>query len=136
VAGVIVTALGLPVTARLALRLHRLSRRWVVFVPAGLVIHDQLVLSETSMIRRSQMESVGPALVDSAAVDVTGAATGLVLEVVLSEPVPVTVAGGARGPGTGQVATALLVAPSQPGQVLAEARRRGFPIAGELVDRR
>jgi len=127
-AGVIVCVVGLPVAALLARRLHRLSRRWLVFVPAGVVIHDQLVLAETSMVRRTQMDLIGPAPFDSAGLDITGAAAGLVLEIALSEPIPVTVAERGRGSATGKVARALLVAPSQPGQVLAEATSRGYPL--------
>jgi hypothetical protein len=60
---------------------------------------------------------------------VTGAASGLVLEISFLEPVPVTVAAEKRAAADEPVAIALLLAPSQPGQVLNEAARRGYLIA-------
>ena len=36
-------------------RWHQLSRRWLVFVPAGLVVHDPVVLAETLMVPRRQI---------------------------------------------------------------------------------
>ena len=39
-------------------RLHRFSRRWLVLVPAGIVVHDHVVLAETVMVRRSNLSMV------------------------------------------------------------------------------
>jgi hypothetical protein len=49
VAGIPVTAVAVVLTWFLGRRYHRLSRRWLVLVPAGLVIHDHVVLAETAM---------------------------------------------------------------------------------------
>ena len=47
------TSLALWVFPR---RWHLLSRRWLVFVPAGVVVHDRVVLAETLMLRRVEVE--------------------------------------------------------------------------------
>ena len=39
-------------------RWHQLSRRWLVVVPAGLVVHDPVVLAETLMLPRRVVASV------------------------------------------------------------------------------
>lgn len=39
-------------------QLHRFSRRWLVVVPAGVVVHDQLLLAETFMVRTSGVTNV------------------------------------------------------------------------------
>ena len=39
-------------------RFHRFSRRWLVKVPAGLVVHDHVVLAETAMFTRSAVRSI------------------------------------------------------------------------------
>lgn len=126
VAGGVALAAG-PPAAWLAVRaLHTLARRWVVFVPAGLVVHDPLALANAVLVRREVLRSLGPAPADTDALDLTRGALGLALEIRLSEPVPVTLV---RPPGGGvsvanRSTDALLVAPSRPGTVLAEARRR------------
>src|SRR5262245_42834968 len=39
-------------------RWHRLSRRWFVLVPTGVVVHDQVVLAETLMLRRPEVAAL------------------------------------------------------------------------------
>ena len=39
-------------------RFHRYSRRWLVSVPAGLVVHDHVVLAETAMFTHADVRSV------------------------------------------------------------------------------
>ncbi len=106
-------ALGVP--AR-----HRLSCRWLVFVPAGLVVHDRLALPEPVLFRRPTVRRLGPALAGTDALDLTRGAGGLALELALVEPVEVD---------RDTTADRFLVTPLRPGAVLAEARRRGYPVA-------
>ena len=121
--GAALLAAGVPVARWGARVLHTLSRRWLVFVPTGFVIHDRLALLEPVLVRRSEIRSLGPAPAGSDALDLTAGAAGLALEVVLAAPVallPVR-----RGRTTEVVdADRLLVTPSRPGRVLDEARRR------------
>jgi len=51
IVGALLTALLLP-------RFTSLARRWLVFVPAGVVVHDQVVLGETLMVPRSELDGI------------------------------------------------------------------------------
>jgi hypothetical protein len=125
VAGAAALAVGLP-AAGVALRsMHTLARRWLVFVPTGVVVHDPLALAEPVLLRRADVRSFGPAPADTTALDLTRGALGLALEVRIEPPVSVVLAAGGR-PGVAEATTAgaLLVSPTRPGAVIAEARRR------------
>lgn len=113
-------------TATLAWRsLHRLASRALVFVPTGITLVDALALFEPIPLPRRAITRLGPAPADSAALDLTAGATGLILEVALDEELSVVPA-VRRGATTEAVATrAVLVAPTRPGRFLeiAEDRR-------------
>jgi hypothetical protein len=57
-AGIVVTVSGLALAAALARSLHALSRRWLVLVPAGLVVADPLALLDPVLMRREQIARV------------------------------------------------------------------------------
>ncbi|MEY4365420.1 MAG: hypothetical protein RLZZ305_764 [Actinomycetota bacterium] len=57
-------------------RLHRMSRRWLVLVPAGTVVHDHLVLAETVMVRRANLAGVRECGAEGEAADLTGGTFG------------------------------------------------------------
>jgi len=124
-AGAAALAAGLP-AAGVALRsMHTLARRWLVFVPNGVVVHDPLALAEPVLLRRADVRSFGPAPAETAALDLTRGALGLALEVRLEPPVSLVLAAGGRsGVSEATTAGALLVSPTRPGAVVAEARRR------------
>jgi hypothetical protein len=125
VVGTAALVVGLPVAFVAIRSLHTLARRWLVFVPNGVVVHDPVALAEPVLLRRTEVRSFGPAPADTAALDLTRDALGLALEVRLASPVSVVLAGaGRRGVSEATTAAALLVAPTRPGAVLAEARRR------------
>lgn len=124
-AGALALAIGLPAAAIAVRSLHTLARRWLVFVPNGVVVHDPLALAEPALLRRADVRSFGPAPANTAALDLTRGALGLALEVTVAPPVSlVLAAGGGRGVSEATSAGALLVSPTRPGAVLAEARRR------------
>ena len=87
VAGAAAMAAGLPAAGVAVRSMHTLARRWLVFVPNGLVVHDPLVLVEPVLLRRADVRSLGPAPADTAALDLTRGALGLALEVRLVPPV-------------------------------------------------
>jgi hypothetical protein len=121
VAGWIVAAAGLR-------SLHSLAKRWLVFVPAGVVVVDSLALTDALLVQRQRVSSIGPATVDTTAHDLTASALGLALELRLLAPETIVPAPN-RLRGRGQTitpieVTAVLVAPTRPGWVLDEARRR------------
>jgi hypothetical protein len=125
IAGAAALAVGLPAAAVAIRSLHTLARRWLVFVPNGVVVHDPLTLAEPVLLRRADVRSFGPAPADTAALDLTRGALGLALEVTLAPPVSVVLAGGGHSDvSEATTAAALLVAPTRPGAVLTEARRR------------
>ena len=62
-------------------RWHSLSRRWLVVVPIGLVVHDHLVLAETVMLRRQEIATARLAPSDTQAADLTGPAAGHAIEI-------------------------------------------------------
>ena len=66
--------------------LHQLNRRWVVLVPAGLVLHDHLALNEPTLFQKSEIDLIGPASIDTDATDFTQGAYGLALEVRCESP--------------------------------------------------
>lgn len=78
--GTTVTLFAVGFGAFLARRLHRLSRRWLVFVPAGIVVHDHVVLAETAMFRMDALAGCGLAAAGTEAADFTGNALGPAVE--------------------------------------------------------
>lgn len=105
--------------------LHRaavLARRWLVFVPAGIAIHDPLVLRDTFMVRSHDVRALRRASAGSEAFDATCTTWGDPIEIVLAHPHDVSLSQfGARISRTLDRlhVTALLVSPSQPTRVLA-----------------
>lgn len=123
VAGAIATLSGGALAALLLRALHGLSRRWVVFVPAGVVLHDLMVLSDPVLFVRAKVERLGPAPAGTDALDLTERAPGLAMEIRLREPTAVPVARAKDR----LKATAVLCTPTRPGAVLAEAEKRRLP---------
>jgi hypothetical protein len=127
--GVPVTIAAVAVAVLVGPRWHAMSRRWLVFVPAGLVVHDPLVLADTLMVRRDQIRGIGLARADTRAADLTGPASGYALQIDTTEAVSTVFALTPKQPdGRAIHMTAFLVAPSRPGEALLRARDRRFPI--------
>jgi hypothetical protein len=122
-------ACGVGVTVWSWPRLHKLSRRWLVIVPVGLVVHDHLVLAETLMMRRQEIALVRLAPSGTGAADLTGPATGHALELLTHEPVTAILAATPSEPrGRAIHLTGCLVSPSRPGLLLASAAARRLPV--------
>jgi hypothetical protein len=106
----------------------------LVFVPAGFVIHDHVIPVESILLRRTIIDSLGPATLGTTgqttedAVDLSGGARGLALEVAVNEPVVFGLRAGARRDVVNTEATRLVFTPTLPGAVLTEARIRAIPI--------
>lgn len=123
-AGIAVLAIGVPLAVVLARAMHGLARRWVVFVPAGLVVHDPLALADPVLFRRQSIVGISLAEAATEAFDLTQRALGMAVEVVLDETTLLVLArAGSRSEGAVH-ARALLIAPTRPGAVLAEAGAR------------
>jgi hypothetical protein len=125
--------LGLVAAAGVVLlgpRWHRLSMRWFVLVPAGIVVHDPVVLADTFPLRTAQVASIRLAPADTEAADLTGPASGFALEVLTTESVTTVFAFTPSEPnGRAIHLRAFLIAPSRPGRVLRSARARGLPVS-------
>lgn len=108
--------------------LHALSRRWLILVPGGVVVHDPLTLSDPVLLRRERIESLIPIDASSGAtLDLClGATSGRVL-IGLSEPVPVPVTRRRRTIDVVKAGT-LVVSLARPGGFLREAQRRRLPV--------
>jgi hypothetical protein len=127
--GAVLTVLALAGVVFLGSRWHRLSQRWFVLVPAGVVLHDPVVMADTLPLRTAQVAQLALAPADTQAADLTGPASGYAVEVSLTESVTAVFAFTPAEPnGRAIHLTAFLVAPSRPGAVLHAAARRGLPV--------
>jgi hypothetical protein len=130
VAGVALTSVAVAGAVFLGPRWHRLSRRWFVLVPAGIVLHDPVVLADTLPLRRAQVAHIALAPADTQAADLTGPASGYAVEVTATESVTAVFAFTPQEPnGRAIHLRAFLVAPTRPGAVLTAAVRRGLPVS-------
>ncbi|HAS13109.1 MAG TPA: hypothetical protein DCS55_21755 [Acidimicrobiaceae bacterium] len=132
IAGGIAVALGVPTVFAVVLRLHLLSRRWLVFVPAGVVVHDPLAMAEPVLLQRHLLRRIGPADADAVtrdgALDLTGGAIGLALELRTVEPFEVGLRQGRETVETTGV-PAVLVTPGRPATTLEIAAERKLPVS-------
>lgn len=129
VAGIVLTAIGIAGLVFVVPRWHRLSRRWLVLVPAGLVVHDPVVLADTLMVRSDQLGGIRLAPADTEAADLTGPASGHAIEVQATETITTVFAFTPQHP-TGKAIhmTGFLISPSRPGEALRTAAARGIPV--------
>jgi hypothetical protein len=96
-----------------------------VVVPIGLVVHDELVLAETIMLRRQEVDFVRLAPSGTEAADLTGPASGHALEIHTTESVTVVFAGTPKQPrGKAIHLTVGLISPTRPGRALASIAAR------------
>jgi hypothetical protein len=124
VAGALTLVVGFPLAALLLRSLHSLSRRWVVFVPAGVVLHDPITLVDPVLFRRRSIELLHPAPADTDALDLTQGSPGLALELLLVDKAEVTLLKPGTRRGTPVRTAGLLFTPTRPGVVLEAARER------------
>ncbi|HVF13931.1 MAG TPA: hypothetical protein VM942_04985 [Acidimicrobiales bacterium] len=133
VAGGVAAVVGLPGAWVLVRSMHNLSRRWAVFVPAGMVLHDPLTLLDPVLLQRSTVARLEPAPAGadrqgSGALDLSQRAPGLALEMSLREEASFTVLVPGNREGRPTSTTRFLFTPTRPGAVLDEARRRRLPV--------
>jgi hypothetical protein len=126
--GAIATVGGAVVVAGGGRILHGLSRRWLVFVPAGVVLHDPAAMADPLLATPRELLGIGLAQRDTTAEDLTLGVTGLAVEVRFREPLTF-----APRPKRGHAVAvrdieALLCAPSRPGAVLRDAASRRLPV--------
>ena len=130
IAGVLLCVLAVAGAVLLGPRWHRLAKRWFVLVPAGIVVHDPVVLADTFPLRTAQVASIGLAPADTQAADLTGPASGYAVEITTAESVTTVFAFTPADPnGKAIQLRSFLIAPSRPGRSLRSARARGLPVS-------
>ncbi len=128
--GAVVCALAIAGAVFVGPRWHRLSMRWFVLVPAGVVVHDPVVLADTFPLRTAQVASIGLASADTEAADLTGPASGYAVEIATTESVTTVFAFTPSEPnGKAIHLRAFLISPSRPGRALRAARARNLPVS-------
>lgn len=124
VAGALAVAVGVPVALAALRSLHGLARRFVVFVPGGMVLHDHMAVVDPVLFSRHNVAAIRPAPAGTDGIDLTLGSAGLALEVEVSEALSLT----PTRPGADTldlVSTHRVVfTPSRPGHLLDEARAR------------
>jgi hypothetical protein len=103
-------------------RWHRFAQRWLVRVPAGLVVHDPVMLGETAMIPTGNVRAAALAREGTEALDLSGPASGHLVEVRVGEMVTMLVRRGSA-PASAVHVQSFLVAPSRPGAALSAITR-------------
>jgi hypothetical protein len=130
IGGVLLSLLAIAGIVFLVPRWHRLSLRWFVLVPAGVVVHDPVVLADTFPLRTAQVTSIRLAPADTEAADLTGPASGYAVEIATTESVTAVFAFTPADPnGKAIHLRSFLIAPSRPGRALRSARARGLPVS-------
>lgn len=104
--------------------LHSLTRRWLVFVPAGVVLHDHLAVQDPVLLRRRSVAGFGAAKRGSDASDLSQGAAGLLLELSLAQPITLSPPAKRRSSNQEVQAGAILIAPTRPGHTIAIAHQR------------
>lgn len=128
VAGLLVAAAA-GVGWLLGRRFHRFSRRWLVLVPAGVVVHDHVTLGETLLVARANVAMARLAPADTEAADFTGPAAGHALEISVREMVLAVLPATAADPkGKALHVQSLLVAPLRPGRALQALANANVPV--------
>lgn len=110
-------------------RFHQLARRWLVIVPAGVVVHDPMMLTENALFRSTQIAALHLAPADTEAADLTGGTAGVAVEIVLHQMDTIVKTGTREDPaGTALHVLSILVSPTRPGRALQAASGRRLPV--------
>jgi hypothetical protein len=126
--GVPLAAAGVALALIVGPRFHRLARRWLVVVPAGVVIHDHVVLAETALFRRVDVAGAGLALAGTGAADLTGTTLGPAVEITLRSEGTVVLAAPPRGATRALHVRSFLVSPTRPGVALRTLADHGISV--------
>jgi len=125
--GALAVVVGIPASLVGYRALSRVTSRFVVFVPNGVVIHDYGVLAEPVLFKTHEIAALGPARADTTARDITSQALGLAIEMRFTEPIKLPMV-TSRGEAEEMPIEALMFSASRPAALLAAAADRGFAI--------
>jgi hypothetical protein len=128
--GSVALLLGIPVAALAIRALHGLSRRWLVLVPAGVVVVDPMALADNVLFPREHVQALRAFGADEPPDDALDLRLGATLGSVLlrfDEPAELTRAVRARRGGDTVDAPGLVLAVSRREEALMDAARRRVP---------
>jgi len=130
VAGAVAIALGWPAAFFATRLVHQLARRWIVLVPAGVVVADPLTLTDPVLFVRDRIQGLGPAdptqRPPDGALDLRlGAAFGSCVLLLHEET---DVMRRVRGQGVGTRAGLVFVTPIALGRLIESAGARRIPV--------
>jgi len=131
IAGALITVLAVGLCVTGARALHQLSKRWLVFVPAGLVLVDRTSLLDAMLVQRHVVSSIGIAKEDSDAINLSAGAIGLQIELRLSTPdsiIPTPARRDRHKMVEPLDVDAVRFTPSRPGWVLDAAKERRLTV--------
>jgi len=131
IAGALITVLAAGLCVTGARALHQLSKRWLVFVPAGLVLVDRTSLLDALLVQRHVVSSIGIAKEDSDAINLSAGAIGLQIELRLSTPdsiIPTPARRDRHKMVEPLDVDAVRFTPSRPGWVLDAAKERRLTV--------
>ncbi|MEC7924631.1 MAG: hypothetical protein VYB80_05365 [Actinomycetota bacterium] len=107
--------------------LHVLAQRWLVFVPAGVVIHDPLILADPFLVKRKGIRSLRLALSGSTSKDLTMGSLGHAIEVELAEASEIALQSRPDVKSEFLTVSSFTVSPSLASVALLEAESRSIP---------
>jgi hypothetical protein len=133
VAGAVLVAIGWPVAFLVGRLVHQLSCRWIVLVPAGIVVADPLTLTDPVLFVRERVMGIGPAdpgrRPPEDALDLRlGAVLGSCALLLTDEA---DLMRRVRGRGVGVQAGLILVTPAMSSRLLDRAGARRLPVRRE-----
>jgi hypothetical protein len=121
---------GIPIAVAGIRSMHQLSKRWIIFVPNGFVLHDLLSSREPFLIRRADLSSLGAietgdSLDSEGLLDISQNALGAVLQASIDGEVEVVPQ--SRRIAEVKAVKQVLFCPTRPGAALKEAANRNLP---------
>ncbi len=125
--GTLVTLGGLPLSGIASNAIYQLGKRWVVLVPAGILLHDHLSVGDPTLIPRNQIADFSPAKARTDALDLSQNSFGLSLEIQCVTPLSMMLKKGNRKTvNESSAVKSFMINPARPNIVLAESHKRGL----------
>ena len=125
--GTLVTLGGLPLSGIASNAIYQLGKRWVVLVPAGILLHDHLSVGDPTLIPRNQIADFSPAKARTDALDLSQNSFGLSLEIRCVTPLSMMLKKGNRKTvNESSAVESFMINPARPNIVLAESHKRGL----------
>ena len=127
--GSLISLCGFPLAALASNAIYQLGKRWLVLVPAGILLHDHLSVGDPTLIPRNQLANFSPAKVETNALDLSQNSFGLSLEIQCLTPLSMMLRTGTKKTtNETSIVESFLINPVRPNVLLAEAQKRGLRV--------